>query len=227
MPRIARAVAVGIPHHITQRGNFKQAVFFDEESKLEYLSLIRHYSSEYGLTILAYCLMDNHVHLIATPLAENSLAKVFHTVHMLYSQLVNKKFGRCGHLWQGRFFSCPLDEPHLLLTARYVERNPVRAGLVIKPWEWKWSSASAHIQSRKDVLGDLDLLLELIDMSAFSWKRYIDSPDDDRALSLIRAQTLNGRPLGSQDFLKELEDRLNRKLKAEPKGRPYKQAGTN
>ena len=129
MPRSARTVAVNYPHHITQRGNFRQNVFEDDIDKKNYLAWIEEYSRRYGLTLLSYCLMQNHVHFIAIPHKEDSLARTFNTAHMRYSQYYNKKINTAGHLWQGRFFSCVMDDKHLLAATRYIERNPVRAHL--------------------------------------------------------------------------------------------------
>ncbi len=139
MPRMSRVVAVGLPHHITQRGNYRQDVFLDESDRNQYLEWVRDYSIKYGLSILTYCLMRNHVHFIAIPSKEDSLAKTFNAAHMRYSQYFNKKLRQKGHIWQGRFYSCILDEAHLILAARYIERNPVRAGIVEKPWQ-NWNS---------------------------------------------------------------------------------------
>ena len=137
MPRIARLVAIGLPHHITQRGNYRQDVFLDDNDRIKYLSWIREYSDKYGLSILSYCLMQNHVHFIVIPEREDSLAKTFNTAHMRYSHYFNKKLKATGHLWQGRFYSCVLDGPHLIVAAKYIERNPVRARLVNKPWQYQ------------------------------------------------------------------------------------------
>ncbi|MCL0086503.1 transposase [Thermodesulfovibrionales bacterium] len=117
MPRITRIVAVGLPHHITQRGNYRQNVFLDDNDRKHYLSWIHEYSTTYSLSLLAYCLMDNHVHFIAIPKREDSLAKTFNTSHIRYSHYFNKKIKTTGHLWQGRFYSCILDEPHLVVAA--------------------------------------------------------------------------------------------------------------
>ncbi len=135
MPRMARVVAVGLPHHITQRGNYRQDVFLNADDKGRYLAWVQEYSVKYNLSILAYCLMQNHIHFIAIPNQPDSLARAFNSAHMRYSQYFNSKLKRRGHLWQGRFYSCVLDESHLVLAARYIERNPVRAGLVEKPWQ--------------------------------------------------------------------------------------------
>ncbi len=222
MPRIARVVSVGLPHHITQRGNYQQDVFFEPDDRRQYLSWIREYSLKYSLSILAYCLMQNHVHFIATPNEIDSLAKTFNAVHMRYSQYFNKKLKQRGHLWQGRFYSCVLDEPHLLLAARYIERNPVRAGLVKKPWQWPWSSAISHANGKENGLIELGDLLGIIGMSCPSWAKYIDSPEEKNFLQRVRKHTLAGYPLGSMAFIEKLEAKFGRRLCALPIGRPKK-----
>jgi len=145
MPRRARVVFEGVVHHITQRGNYRQNVFEDDSDKRKYVEFIREYSEKYGMKIYAYCLMSNHVHFIAAPVKEDSLAMTFKYVNMRYSSYFNKKNRRSGHLWQGRFYSCPLQFEHALEALRYVERNPVRAKMVELPWEYEWSSAREHV----------------------------------------------------------------------------------
>lgn len=221
MPRIGRVVAVGQPHHITQRGNYKQNVFFDDNDRQQYLYWISEYSAKYSLSIFAYCLMHNHVHFIAIPWEEDSLAKTFNAAHMRYSQYFNKKLKQNGHLWQGRFYSCVLDEPHLLLAVRYIERNPVRANIVKQAWQWRWSSALAHAGIGKSLLRLSDFS-KIVDMPCKSWKAYIDSVENEEMLSILRKRTLTGRPLGSANFIEELEKRLGRGLTVLSKGRPKK-----
>lgn len=222
MSRIARVVSVGLPHHITQRGNYQQDVFFEPDDRRQYLSWIREYSLKYSLSILAYCLMQNHVHFIAIPHEIDSLAKTFNAAHMRYSQYFNRKLKQRGHLWQGRFYSCVLDEPHLLLAARYIERNPVRAGLVKKPWQWPWSSAISHANGKENGLIELGDLFGIIGMSCPSWAKYIDSPEEKNFLQRVRKHTLAGYPLGSMAFIEKLEAKFGRRLCALPIGRPKK-----
>ncbi len=222
MPRIGRVVAVNLPHHITQRGNYKQEIFLNDDDRKQYLVWIQEYSLKYGLKILGYCLMQNHVHFIATPTKEDSLAKTFNTAHMRYSQYFNKKLNQRGHLWQGRFYSCVLDEPHLILAARYIERNPVRAGLVKQPWQWQWSSALAHTIEKAPSFFGLRDFLSLTGLSYFAWQEYIDCKEKDAFLQNIRKHTLTGRPLGGALFVKKLGMMLQRDLVALPKGRPKK-----
>lgn len=220
MSRIARVVAVGLPHHITQRGNYQQAVFLDEADKRQYISWIREYSTKYDLSILAHCLMQNHVHFIVVPYKTDSLSKTFNTAHMRYSQYFNEKLKQKGHLWQGRFYSCILDESHLILAARYIERNPVRAGIVEKPWQWLWSSAIEHTDEKAKALIKPGKLLEIIGMLHNSWKEYIDKQEEENLLQRIRKYTFNGRPLGTSVFVEKLELIAGRKLRASPVGRP-------
>jgi Transposase and inactivated derivatives len=145
MPRRSRAIAVGYPHHITQRGNYRQTVFTVADDYTRYLEWLSQYSRKYGLDIWAYCLMPNHVHFVGVPGFVDSLSRTFNTVHMQYAQYYNQKMGAKGHLWQGRFFSCVLDERHTYAAVRYVELNPVRSGLVASPEQYQWSSAKSHI----------------------------------------------------------------------------------
>lgn len=220
MPRIARIVGVGLPHHITQRGNYKQDIFLDDNDKEKYLFWVGEYSLKYNLSILSYCLMQNHVHFIAIPEEEDSLAKTFNTAHMRYSQYFNKKLKTTGHLWQGRFYSSVLDNPHLLMAAKYVERNPVRAKLVQHPWQWKWSSALVHAKETEKSPIRLKNIFEIIDMSHEEWRQYIDVIEGEENLDNIRKHTLTGRPLGSITFIEKLEKIFGRRLLALPRGRP-------
>lgn len=222
MSRIARVVAVGLPHHITQRGNYRQDVFLNADDRVRYLVWIQEYSIKYGLSILAYCLMQNHVHFIATPAKDVSLAKTFNAAHMRYSQYFNKKLMQRGHLWQGRFYSCVLDATHLILATRYVERNPVRAGLVKKPWQWEWSSAIAHTNQKENRLIKLGDFFGITGISYDYWKKYIDSPEEINFLQGIRKHTFGGRPLGANTFIETLEEKFQRRLCASPVGRPKK-----
>ncbi|MEA3489430.1 MAG: transposase [Candidatus Omnitrophota bacterium] len=216
MARIARVVAVGFPYHITQRGNYKQNVFLSDEDRYKYLKWLKEYSRHYKTEILAYCLMNNHVHFIAIPHQETSLARTFNIAHMRYSQYFNKKIEAAGHLWQGRFYSCILDEKHLYSAIRYVERNPVRSGLVEKPWDWKWSSAAIHMGKGSDNFG-LGKVERFIDVG--DWKEYLSELDDKDAITLIRRHTKTGRPLGNSDFIEKLEKMSGRILKLKKAGR--------
>ncbi|MCX5782349.1 MAG: transposase [Elusimicrobia bacterium] len=222
MPRIARVVAVGYPHHITQRGNYRQRIFSGDTDRKKYLSLLENESKSYGLGILAYCLMPNHVHFVVVPESEDSMGKVFKYAHMKYSQYYNKKMRTQGHLFQGRFFSSVMDERHTLACARYIERNPVRSKMVNNPHRWSWSSARAHSGiDKRDELG-VNKFFDYVDGNTKTWRKFLELSDDPNEIRQIREQTRKGRPLGSTNFLDELEGKLKRVLKLKPKGRPKK-----
>ncbi len=144
MPRIARVVIPGIPHHVTQRGNRREDVFSEDNDRQRYLRLLLEYSAKHGLKTLAYCLMTNHIHLVCIPERADTLASVFRPLDLRYTQHFNWSQRISGRLWQGRPFSCALDDAHLCAALRYVERNPVRARMVRKAEHYAWSSAAAH-----------------------------------------------------------------------------------
>ena len=152
MPRIARVVVPGYPHHVTQRGNRRQQTFFCDEDYGAYLELMAEWCQRYGVEIWAYCLMPNHAHLIAVPDSQDGLRRAIGEAHRRYTRRVNFREKWRGHLWQGRFASFVLDDYHLFAATRYVERNPVRAGLVDRPEDYHWSSAAAHLAGQDDRL---------------------------------------------------------------------------
>ena len=221
MPRAARIVIPGCPHHVTQRGNNKQEVFLVDSDRQVYLDFLLDASARYDLRIDGYCLMTNHVHLVATPCYEASLADTMKRTNQLYSQYINRMHSRSGHLWQDRFFSCTLDQDHFQRALVYVERNPVRARLVRKAWRWQWSSASAHCGMDKES--------DLIDISSWKkdirfalWKKLLERPDDEKLVSKLRLATSRNRPLGSDSFIAKLETKLGCRLRPLPRGRPAK-----
>ncbi len=196
MPRTARIVIPEVPHHITHRGKNQKAIFIDDLDRRSYLSILRKRSAEVGLEIHGYCLLINHIHLIATPSEEDTLAKAVGYAHRMYSKGFNERHNRKGlNLWHDRFYSCPLDEAHFLEALIYVDRNPVRAGLVELPWLYRWSSAGAHM--------DGDDPARLVDSEKWSriaedydWKAVIRQKQDERVVLEIRQHTQSGRPLG-------------------------------
>ena len=216
MPRIARVVVPDVPYHVTQRGNYRQDVFEDDADKLIYLDFFTLYAKKHRLKIYAYCLMDNHVHFVVEPKDEKSLGLVFNHTHMRYSQYFNRKRGLTGHLWQGRFFSCPLDKEHLYEVIRYVELNPIRAGITQKLEEFAWSSARDHMLGIKSIpLSSIKKYLEIED-----WKAYLSEVVNDDVLAAIRSKTKTGRPLGNSKFVAKLEKITGKSLSVLPQGRP-------
>jgi putative transposase len=218
VPRIARVVAVGVPHHVTQRGNNRQQIFFTDLDRRFYLMLLRHHGERHGFRILGWCLMTNHVHIVGIPEHEESLARALGRAHNAYTIYLNRRKMRSGHLWQNRFFSAPLDRDHLHTALRYVDLNPVRAGLVAQAVEYLWSSAEAHVNGRDE--------WSLLDRE--TWRR-ISTRNDwadalrDRVMEAdemarLRKATKTGRPLGSETFVGKLEARLRRTLKRRKTG---------
>ena len=221
MPRLARAVAVGFAHHITQRGNNRQDVFFADDDRRVYLELLKDQAEKYGLEIIGYCLMSNHVHIVAIPHEEDSLARAIGRTHFRYTQYINRFRRRSGHLWQGRFHSCALDERHFWLAMKHVELNPVRVRICRKAWRYEWSSAAAHVdgKARPDLL-DLPGWYDMT--SAGRWRKELDAGMAESEIGRLRLNTHTGRPLGSDSFLSKLERILGRRVRPLPVGRPPK-----
>ena len=207
----------GLPHHVRQRGVRSIDIFGDDEDRELYLTLMREHGERTGLRFLAWCLMSNHVHLIVIPKEENSLARGIGEAHKAYTRAWNVRAGVRGWLFQGRFGSCVLDEPHLLAAARYVELNPVAAGLVVRPQEYAWSSARFHLDGRRsDPLvddGDRDLM-GLVD----DWTTFLQDGIDEIAARRLEKHLGSGRPCGSDGFVRMLEKRTGRELKARKRG---------
>lgn len=217
MARLARVVVPGMLHHVTQRGNRRMDVFADDIDRERYCGFICEYAGRHGVHIWAYCLMTNHVHFVAVPEAEESLARWLRDAHTAYAHHVNRRQQQSGHLWQGRFFSCVLDEAHLWAAVRYVERNPVKAGLVRRAEAYGWSSAAAHCGTRSDPLlaPDFPLLGVVPD-----WSRFLES-EDVQLTDEVRRSSKTGRPCGSAAFVQRMEVLLRRPLQRQrpgPKG---------
>lgn len=221
MPRLARTVAVGFAHHITQRGNNRQDVFFIDDDRRVYLALLKEQADKYALELNGYCLMNNHVHIIAIPHAEDALAKAIGRTNFRYAQYINRFHRRSGHLWQGRFYSCALDERHFWLAMKYIELNPVRARLRRKPWRYEWSSAAVHVdaKARSDIV-NLPGWYDRI--SAAQWRKELTGGLSESEVGRLRSRMHTGRPLGSDSFLSKLERVLGRRLRPLPVGRPKK-----
>ena len=220
MPRVARSVFAGVPHHVTQRGNRREKVFFSDEDRRLYLAWLGEYCRRHDVAILAYCLMDNHVHLVLVPERADGLERALKPLHMRYAQHVNRRRGWKGHLWQGRYFASALDEPYLWAALRYVERNPVRAKRVRRAEAYRWSSAAAHCNLRSD---------ELLTKAPF-WLKQFAAPGDwsawlaegDRAeeIDRLRRDADKGLPCGSDRFIGKLERLAGHPLRYRPRGRP-------
>lgn len=218
MARIARVVAAKYPHHITQRGNRRQDTFFCEDDYRYYLETMSEWCVNYCVEIWAYCLMPNHVHLIAVPESEDGLRRAIGETHRRYTRYINFREKWKGHLWQGRFASFLMDENYLLAAIRYIELNPVKAGFVKKPEHYLWSSAKAHMSGKDDKLVTVKPLLKLIN----DWREFLFSGYTKEEEFLLLRHEQTGRPLGNTLFIKRLENKLSRNLTLRKAGRPKK-----
>jgi len=198
MARIARAVAPGIPHHVTQRGNRRQQTFFNDEDCQSYLELMSEWCMKFQVETWAYCLMPNHIHLIVVPETKDGLNRAIGEAHRRYTRRINFREGWRGHLWQGRFSSFIMEEGYLLACTRYVELNPVRSGLVKKPEDWPWSSAGAHIKGKDDFLVKTKPLQEIVNKP---WEKFLVFDVQEQEIELLRKHERTGRPLGSDSFI--------------------------
>ncbi|MGD0499909.1 MAG: transposase [Bryobacteraceae bacterium] len=224
MARLARIVAPGCWHHVTQRGNRRQTVFFDDTDRAMYLRLLVRHCRATSVGISGYCLLGNHVHLIAVPTRETGLSRALGRTHNDYARWSNLRRGETGHVWQNRFYSCPLDERHRWEALRYVELNPVRAGLAPEAEGWPWSSAAAHLAGM-DRTGILDLTEWGEHWTAGMWRDALEQGVEDAALlEQIRRATRTGRPAGDEEFVGELEARFERTLRPQKRGPKIKVA---
>lgn len=190
---------------MTQRGTGRQVVFYTRRDRAVYLRLLKENSQRAGVRILAYCLMPNHIHLVAVPEEEGSLAVALRRTHGRYAQYLNARKLRCGHLWQNRFYSCALDERHLWMALRYVERNPVRAGLAGSVGEWEWSSAAAHLTGA-DARYVLDMGFWEESGGVERWVALLAGEDEEEQAKLLMRSTYAGKPLGSNEFLERIAE---------------------
>jgi putative transposase len=212
MPRMARIVAAGYPHHVTQRGNNQQQVFFNDNDRRLYLALLKEAGEDSGIRFHAYCLMRNHIHLVVTPERSASMARALRWAHAQFSRFQNVGRHTTGHLWQNRYFSCVCDPAHFWRVLSYVELNPVRAGVVKGAEEYRWSSARPHLG-----LGRPDLPLDDAkwkqDGGPECWPSVLRSGEDTREwVASMRAATLSGRVFGDAEFARRLGGALGREL---------------
>lgn len=217
MPRMARLVVPKYPHHVTQRGNRRQQVFFSDDDYQTYIRLLVNACDSAQCEIWAYCLMPNHVHLVVVPQKEDGLRKLFAEAHRLYTCMINFREGWRGHLWQERFHSFVMDERHLMATVRYVELNPVTAKLCLNAEDWPWSSARAHIMREDDELVTVRPMLQRVQ----DWRDYLIQEEGIDA-ERIRQATKTGRPMGNDQFLSMIEKKTGVDTQPKRPGRKSK-----
>lgn len=218
MPRSSRVVIPGVAHHVTQRGNRRMRTFFCDADYANYRAWAAEGCQAADVEVLAYCLMPNHVHFILVPSTIDGLRHALAGAHRRYTSSVNRRQKWQGHLWQERFHSFPLDHDHLIAAVRYVELNPVRAGLVAIPGAWVWSSAAARLADTSDALvaRARPPPLDGID----SWAAYLETGSTTALGEQIHRHIQNGKPLGSDGFIARLEQMTGQMLVVRPPGRP-------
>ncbi len=215
--RLARVVGAEIPHHITQRGNAGRFILEEEQDRSVYLEMLQRSSELYNVALIGYCLMSNHIHLVAVPAKPDGLARTLKETHGRFASYWNAVHHSSGHVWQGRYYSCPLDESHLWRALRYTELNPVRARMVARADDWKWSSATTHCQgSAPDSWLAMNPWRER--WSSDTWRAYLEAGVDEEELSALRRSTFSGRPLGSMEFTQSLEKVTKRRLVPQKRG---------
>ncbi len=213
MARLARLVVPGHPHHVTQRGVRRMETFFSDEDYKAYMAYVSEGCKKAGTEVWAYCLMPNHVHLILVPTSEDGLRAALGEAHRRYTRHINFREGWRGYLWQGRFHSFPMDEHYLIACARYVELNPVRAGLVKQPEDWRWSSAGAHLLGEDDGLATVAPMLSRVP----DWCTFLAGGVREAELKRLRTHGNTGRPCGTDTWIGDLELQTGRRLR---KGKP-------
>lgn len=201
MARIPRVEVVDFPHHVTQRGSRRLQTFYSDGDYRAYLRLLVEAKEKARVAVWAYCFMPNHVHLIVVPTARGGLTRLMQHSHRRYAWRVNKRMEWKGHLWQSRFYSCPMDEEHLIAAVRYVELNPVRARLCEDPNDWRWSSIHAHLKGEDDALVDVRPMLDRVR----DWKSYLNESVADSVIESIRNASATGRPAGDDSFVSMVE----------------------
>lgn len=218
MARRARIVISGAPHHVTQRGNRREPIFFEDGDQEVYRDLLAEQTAKYRVAVWAWCLMPNHVHLILTPGDETGLGRAVGEAHRRYTNFINARGRWNGHLFQSRFSSIAMDESHLISAVRYVSLNPVRARLVSQAQDWPWSSVRAHLAGVDDGLVSVRPVLDRVR----SFSDLLATDPDDGAFQALRAAEGSGHPLGNADFIAGLERLLGRPIARRAPGRKPK-----
>ena len=215
MARLPRVVIPGVPHHVTQRGNGRQRTFFEEGDYALYLDLLAAAAERAQAEVWSYCLMPNHVHIVLVPSDADGLARTFGELHRRYTGFINARRRTTGHLWQGRFGSVAMDEPHVVTALRYVALNPMRARLVERAEDWPWSSTRALIAGVDDHVVKVAPALERVaDFAAFLGEEF----DEALSYAALRKAESVGRPVGSKLWLAEMEARTGLKLAPQKRG---------
>ena len=229
MARQPRLTAPGYPHHVIQRGNNCQPIFLDDDDRRQFLEDLRTQAREHQVAVHAYVLMDNHVHLLLTPETADGLPRMMQALGRGYVRHFNRRHGRTGTLWEGRYRSTVIEaERYLLACMAYIELNPVRAGMVVVPADFAWSSHGHHIWQRADPLVTPHALYWAMGDTPFARERaygeLVSSRSHDPGHAALSRAVHSGWALGSEDFLEALGAKLNRRVEKRKAGRPPKAA---
>lgn len=229
MPRRARLMLPGIPLHVVQRGNNRAACFFSEEDRSFYLFHLDRLLRPFGCALHAYCLMTNHVHLLLTAARADSCARLMKQIGQLHTQYVNRTYSRSGTLWEGRFRSCLVQsEEYVLACYRYIELNPVRAGLCLHPRDYPWSSFRANMEGLPDSrVTPHEEYLRLGASNAERTRAYLELFRSDIAaerIDEIRQATNGNIALGTELFERQMAAALGRRAARGNAGRPARSA---
>ena len=213
-----------MPHHVTQRGNHREPVFLGPGDPEAYLCLLHCYARQHDLAVFAYCLMPNHVHLVVVPASFDGMHRALRAVHSQYAQRLNRIRKAGGHLWQGRYYSSPLDTNHFLNAVRYVELNPVDAALVARAEDYPWSSAAAHCGLKHDPVLEPSRQSSLLSGIA-NWSSWLATGVPDDCRDRLRLHESRNLPCGSASFVAELEVSAGRPLRLRTRGGQRRQSG--
>jgi len=218
MPRNTRLIVPDICHHAVQRGNNRQDVFQETEDRLYYLKWARKLAEQYHAPIIGYCLMTNHTHLLILPSTQEGMINFMKLLAQRYTQYYNREYRRSGKLWENRYKLHPVDPEVYHVVLRYIERNPVRAGMIADGAAYPWSSGPYHLLGREDKT----IMADYLHDSAFSYRGFFYEEERSEDVEAIREATQQGKAWGRAAFLERLGNRLNRVVVPRKRGRPKK-----
>lgn len=224
MPRKPRASAAGVAEHVIQRGNNRQVIFISEEDMKAYVTWLKQYAKKYNVAIHAWVLMTNHIHLLCTPSSPTGISQMMQSLGRMYVMYFNKTYRRSGTLWEGRYRSCLVQEDtYLFQLYRYIELNPVRAGMVEDPADYTWSSYQCNALGKEsDLLSPHERYLALGAIKADrldSYRQLFEGHVAGKLLDNIRKATNKGLALGNAHFIADVEAITGKRLQESKRGR--------
>jgi putative transposase len=231
MARSPRITIPAYPHHIIQRGNNRAATFFADDDYCFFLECLRRAKIKCRCRIYVYVLMTNHFHLLVEPAEIGDLGRFMQSVGRRYVRYINETYGRSGTLWEGRFKSAAVSrDQYLIACSRYIELNPLRAGIVEHPKHYRWSSYQRRGLGVSDGLLDDDPWYTGLGTTEQErqeeYRQWIDSQINQSEWVQIRQATQRGRLIGKETFQKQVEEMIGRRLVGEARGRPRKRTVT-